>query len=206
MAAGKKPGAKKKAKTFKRIQTTATMKLSSRLVSTGKLSKRNGELYTKGLVLRGTIDGKVAKAAAKVAPAGLKGLYKSEFAGTFTGSRVMLSADAFTMRGKGTILARPRKDRKTLVCLSMKADGTLNPAGSTWRVIGATGRARGFTAKGTYTPALVGADRGAGPTAPNTLDVRASKGKGLSKACKALTKHLPGAKKAKKNGSKKGRK
>jgi hypothetical protein len=195
-AAGKK--AKKKAKKFKRIKTTATTKLSTRLLSTGKLSLRNGELVAKGLRLRGTINGKVAKAAAKLAPSQLKGLYRSEFVGSFNGSRVMLSPDAFTIRGSGTILARPRKDKKTLVCLSMKSDGTLSPTGSTWRVIGATGKARGFTAKGTFAPVLIGMARPAALDTPNTLDVRASKGKALSKSCKALAKDLPGAKKAKK--------
>ena len=185
-------------KRFKGVKTTATMKLKAKLMKMGKVGTANGELRVKGLLVRGTINGKIPRSAAKVAPAKLRGLYKSEYVGSFTGERVRLTPDAWTMKGKGTILARPRNDRKTFVCLSVKADGTLDPKGSTWKVIGASGNARGFTAKGTFTPALVGMPLPAAANQPTTLDVRAGGGKPLSAACKALARQLPGAKKARK--------
>lgn len=179
---------------FKKLATTATMKTTGKVVSPGKLSFKGGELAASGVVLKGTIRGGVAKAARKNVPPGLRGLYRSEYVGSFSGSRVSLSPSVYTLRGTGTILARPQKDKKTLVCLSVKTDGGVTPGGSTWRTLGATGKAAGFTASGGFAPLVVGA---AAPSTPTTLTAKRSSRKALPAACSALKKHLAPVKKAK---------
>ena len=193
--AAKKKG-KKKAKAFK---TTGTLSADTTIVDVGRLSFQDGALTTEDAIVRGTMRGALPRKKARKAPKALKGLLRSEFVGEFSGERVPLTPEAFSVAGEGTIVARPVKNKKTLVCLSVETDGGATPDGSSWKVIGATGKAKRWTGSGTFAPVLVGME---GPEQPNRLAVKRGPRKGLTPTCKTLAKQLPGAKKSKKKKGK----
>jgi hypothetical protein len=112
------------------------------------------------------------------------------------GSATILRRDDVLSTGKGTMLLRSAKSRRTQVCVTV----TQPPKGAPGRlkVLGATGRAKGFSATGLTPPALfdgrTGADRA-------ILSVRKGKARGLNGACRSLSRVLDG-KKRKKSGKK----
>jgi hypothetical protein len=101
-----------------------------------------------------------------------------------SGRRVLLDAKTEGLAGVGRLLARSRKDPKTLVCLSVRTNGGES---TRWTILGATGKARGYVGGGKGTPPTSGpgiAKRSA------SLTVKRGKPRGVG-TCGGLRGRLP---------------
>lgn len=167
------------------VKVATTVSGAPKLVTVGRTAYAAGRLSTKGAVLRGRMAAKLTSRQRKQAPA-LGVLRNADYAIRMDGERVLLSPTAFGLKGTGRLLARSRSDRRTLVCLAVSSDGTTKPSGTTWRILGATGKARGWTGSGTAFPLVVGLP------AKRSVSLTAKRGRARSTAgCKGLAQHLP---------------
>jgi hypothetical protein len=185
------PGARSSA----RVAATAPP-LAVPLSLSGAKIKRLGRLKLlsttgtiRGLVATGSGKGKVPKATPKPFRSVLTTLASGRFALKFTGSG-KLDSTTINLSGKATMLVRSRHSRKTQVCLSVKAAGGGGKA--RFKVLGATGRARGFGASGTG-PAL-SFDKGTGRSSTVSLSPRRGKARRLTRSCRSLSRVLDGKK------------
>lgn len=192
---GTATAAKKQAYTI----TTLLKQSRDKILKRGKLFFSKGALHSKGTITRADVRGSLPKPLRKVkALKGLKALYRSTFVVKLNGVKIDLGPDTWGVGGTARILAQAKRDRKTRVCLSMISDGR-TVAGTQWKVLGATGKAKGLTGGGTYAPIVLGPRLSPEPT--GTAIIAKGKAKGIGK-CSSLAKYLPGAKSKKKKGRK----
>ena len=143
----------------------------------------------RGLILRGRLRGKVRARRGQRVPPGVRVLTKAVFAGTLDGTFPVRPDGGYgTPTGRGLLLARAPRHRRTTVCLRVTQRGTTRMR---FTVLGATGKARGLRASGAF-PALR-LDARSLRTRSNRFAITVNTGrpKGLSRACRALTRHLP---------------
>jgi len=161
--------------------TGVRLRFSAKVVSLGKVTTGIYGPRVKRLVARGRMKGRVARRAR--VPAAVRDLYRSNWAGRFAFN---LTADGGAI-GRGTILARSRRDPRVSVCLSVTGDAR---SGKTrrnrFRVLGGTRRGARLRATGTFPVPVPGKNVG-------RYSVQASKGRarGLPRSCRALVRYLP---------------
>jgi hypothetical protein len=182
------PGARSAAK--KQTALSVPLSLSgAKLKRLGKLKLAPTSAIVRGLLATGTGKGKVPKGTPKRYRAAMKTLASGRFALGYSGSARLLST-TITLSGKATMLVRSRHSRKTQVCLSVKAAGGGGKA--RFKVLGATGRARGFGASGTGPVLSFG--KGTGHKTTVSLTPKRGKAHGLTRSCRALSRVLSGKK------------
>ncbi len=181
-----------KAKTIKLV---AQLKATRVLVSAGRLSLVGSTLSTKKAVVKGRMSAKLSASQKKKLPKALAFLTNADYAASFSGRRVELTPSLSGLAGTGYVLAQARKDTRTRVCLRVTTDG-FTVAGTRWSVVGATGRAAGWTGSGTISPPLVG-DASGLPRDRSTLSLRKAGARKSVSKCRALYKNVPKQKKAK---------
>ena len=165
----------------------------------GKLKLKSTSGTVKGLIATGSGNGSLPKGTPRRYRSALRTLASGRFALKFTGA-ARLESTTINLKGSATMLVRSRRSRKTQMCLSVKA-GRAGGA-SRFTVRSATGKARGFFAKGTG-PAF-SFDGDSGRTAAISLKPRKGKARKLSRSCRSLSRVLDGKlPKAKKQKSKK---
>jgi hypothetical protein len=178
------------AATKKKTSLSVPLKLSgAKLKKLGKLKLTSTSGTIRGLLATGTGSGKVPKGTPKRYRSALTTLASGRFALSYTGSARLLNT-TITLSGKATMLVRSRHSRKTQVCLSVKAAGGGGKA--RFKVLGATGRARGFAGSG-IGPTL-SFDKGTGRSTSVTLTPRRGKAHGLTRSCRSLSRVLNGKK------------
>lgn len=170
------------------VRVTAPLKVKGSVVSPGKVSITGGNLATTNAIVRGRVTSTIARS--KV-PKPLRFLLSATYAGKFSGKRVLVSTTDSGIAGTGRMLARASKDKKTLVCIRVTTDG-LTTAGTKWTVVGATGRAAGWSGSGTATPLIFGPGASKAQTA--SLVLQKGKKRGIG-ACQDLRRVLDPAKK-----------
>jgi hypothetical protein len=163
----------------------------------GKLRLSGGDALVNGLTVTGTGRGKIPKGTPKALKPALRTLGSGRFAARLNGSATLLGRDVLGS-GSATMLIRSRRSRSTQVCLRITQPPGAAPG--KLRVLGATGRAKGFTATGTPPPALFDFDRT--QTRRAAITARKGKARGLNGTCRALARELGGKKKAKKKAKK----
>lgn len=171
------------------VSLTVPLSGPSKLVKRGKVTLgADGAVDIKDAIITGRMTAKATKKQRRRAPAALSFLLGADFASKMSGRRVLLDARTEGLAGTGKLLARSTRDRRTLVCLAVRTNGGDR---TTWTILGATGKARGWVGGGT----------GTAPTAgPGTsrrsasLTVKRGKPRGIG-ACGALKGRLPAAKK-----------
>jgi len=165
----------------------------------GKLKLGSTSGTVKGLIATGSGNGSLPKGTPRRYRSALRTLASGRFALKFTGA-ARLESTTINLKGSATMLVRSRRSRRTQMCLSVKA-GRAGGA-SRFTVRSATGKARGFFARGTG-PAF-SFDGDSGRTAAVSLKPRKGKARKLSRSCRSLSRVLDGKlPKAKKQKSKK---
>lgn len=176
----------------KAVSLTTPLKTSGTIRSRGKVSLNSKGVATiKGAILSGRMRSTLGKSARAKVPAALRFLLDADFASSTTGKTVFLAPDTTGIAGTGKVLAQARNDRRTRICLSFKTDGK-SQAGSTWKVLGATGRSKGYSGSGLVTPPVVGP---AAPKTQATVTFRSGAKRTGVGSCAALAKYLPKRKK-----------
>lgn len=176
----------------KSVSMTVPLSGPSKVVKRGKVTlTADGQVDIKDAIITGRMSAKVTKKQRRKAPAALSFLLGADFVTKMSGRRVLLDAKTEGLAGTGKLLARSTKDKKTLVCLSVKTNGGES---TTWTILGATGKARGYVGGGKGTPPTVGPGGGKRSA---SLTVKPGKARGIG-ACGALKGKLPAAKKGKK--------
>lgn len=156
-----------------------------RPVRVGKVSTARNGIAVKGLVIRGRLRGKVsARRSGQKVPSGIKVLTNATYSGSFNGMLPALAEGYGAPVGSGYLLARAVRDRKTMVCLQVKQRSAKS---TSFKVLGATGKAKGLRASGKFPALLV--DSGS-RTAKLNVTVGKGSPKRLSKPCRALVKEL----------------
>lgn len=183
---------KGKKKAPKSVSLTVPMTGPSKVVRRGKVTMSgSGQVDVKDAIITGRMTAKLSKKARKAVPAALSFLLSADHVTKMSGRRVLLDPQTEGLAGKGRLLARSTKDKKTLVCLSVTTNGGED---TTWKILGATGRARGWVGGGKGTPPTTGPGA-AKRTASLTL--KRGKVRGIGD-CGALKGKLPATKKGKK--------
>lgn len=180
-------GAAPRASAARTITLTTPLTAKGRVVALGKVRYVGRNLTTTGAIVAGRMTSGLGKAAKRKVPSGLRFLLDADYAGRFSGRRVLVSADSTGIAGTGTMLARSRTDRRTLVCISVRTDG-LTSSGTRWTVLGATGRAARYGGGGTASPLVFGAGAPKGQSA--RLSLKPAKRRGIG-ACRSLARYLP---------------
>ncbi len=93
-----------------------------------------------------------------------------------------------TPTGRGLLLARASRHRRTIVCLRVSQRSTTRMR---FTVLGATGKARGLRASGAFPALRLDARSLRTRSARFALTARTGRPRGLSRACRALRRHLP---------------
>ena len=122
-------------------------------------------------------------------PAGVRVLRNATFAANLTGTVPTLLTGLGTPVGKGVLLARAPRDRRTMVCLAVTQRSATS---ASFTVLGATGKARGLRASGGFPPLKFDAESLKSSSTKVTITVRPGKPKGLTKPCRALVRRLAG--------------
>jgi hypothetical protein len=184
------PAARSAAKK-KAVSLAVPLSLSgAKLKRLGKVKYAPTSAIVRGLLATGTGKGKVPKGTPKAYRNAMQTLASGRFAVSYSGSARLLNTN-ITLGGKATMLVRSRHSRKTQVCLSVKA---ANGGGNArFKVLGATGRARGFGASGIGPVLTFG--KGTGRSTTVTLTPKKGRAHGLSRSCRSLSRVLSGKKK-----------
>ena len=170
-----------------RTRVSATLTPTSAIpVTRPKVSLNDTGVAVRGLVVRGRLKGKVR--SKRKLPPGLKALTNADYAASFAGTVPRFPGSYGAPVGSGVLLARARRDPRTMVCLRVVQRSAEN---TRFTVLGATGRARGLRASGKFPPLLL--DKKSRKTKAGRVTFTLSKGapKALSPACRALVKRLP---------------
>jgi hypothetical protein len=176
------------AKAGTRLTATLTPKAVTP-VTVRRVSLVSIGIAARGLVIRGGLSGKVSvKRLGQKVPPGIKVLNNAVFAGTLDGTVPMRPDGTYgTPTGSGLLLASARKDRRTMVCMSVKQPSATR---TRFTVLGATGKASGLRASGAFPPLVLDALSQRTRSTKVAITVKTGKPKGLSRKCRALTKHL----------------
>ena len=164
-------------------------------LTVGRLSLVRVGLGVQGLILRGKLRGTVravrtSKRGRKPkVPASVRVLRNAVFAASLTGTVPSLPTGLGTPTGKGVLLARAPKDRRTMVCLRVRQ---LSATSATFAIMGATGKATGLRATGGFPPLLLDAKSRKAKSAKLMISVRQGSPRALPKECRALVPRLTG--------------
>ena len=178
--------------------TAARTRLSATLTPTAvtlvrvpRLSLVRVGIAARGLIVRGRLRGKVraARRGQKVPP-GAKVLTNAVFAARLDATVPVRPDGRFgTPTARGLLLARAASDRRTLVCLRV-AQRSARSTSTRFSVLGATGEARGLRASGAFPALRLDARSRRTRSARVAIRLKTGSPKGLSRACRALTRHL----------------
>lgn len=180
----------------KGTKLAATLRISAlEALTVGRLSLVRTGLGVRGLILRGRLRGTVravrtSKRGRKpIVPPGVRVLRKAVFVANLTGTVPSLPTGLGTPTGKGVLLARAPKDRRTMVCLRVRQ---ISDTSATFAVMGATGKARGLRAAGGFPPLLLDPTSLKAKSAKLAVSVRKGSPRALPKECRALVRRLAG--------------
>lgn len=177
-------------KKTKGTKMVASLRASFVPVTFGRMSLVAKGVTAKGMIVRGSLKGKVRVAKSnrkRKVPAGVKVLRNGRFAGTFDGTLPSAGEDFGAPYGKGTLLVRDPKDRTTQLCLRVTQNSRTK---TRFVILGATGKARGLRGSGEF-PAILPDTPGKkkpSKTARITFTLSKGKAKKLSKSCRTLIK------------------